>query len=300
MRISDSWARNAAAAPLAVVAALAVLTAATAAQQPSPDLDALLTRIGEQVERYYQRARNLICTERVTAQPVGIDSAPTGFARVLEYELHVESDSEDGESPKDVKVVRDLRRINGRVVKTVPDRRDCFDPNPLSPEPLAFLLAANRKEYAFTWAGFGKGRDQNLMLIDYRPLETGKPKLVEAPEAKPGCFSISMPGGTKGRIWVEVGSHDIVRMEEHLAHPVDVPIEYEQQRRHGLPDQLVIDRYDYQIRYRAVSFEDPKETMLLPESIDMLAMFRGAQSHRKRQVFTDYKRFMTTGRVVKD
>ncbi len=196
--------------------------------------------------------------------------------------------------------MRDLRRINGRVVKTIPDRRDCFDPNPLSPEPLAFLLAANRKDYAFTWAGFGKGRDQHLMVIEYRPLETGKPKLVEAPEAKPGCFNISLPGGTKGRIWVETGSHDVVRMEEHLAHPVDVPIDFDQQRRHGLPDQLVIDRYDYQIRYKPISFDDPRETLLLPESIDMLAMFRGAQSHRKRQVFTDYKRFMTAGRLVKD
>ncbi|HEY7287970.1 MAG TPA: hypothetical protein VH497_21120 [Vicinamibacterales bacterium] len=298
MRISDTCARNAASLAPMVVAAL---TATAVAQQPSPDLDTLLARVGEQVERYYSRAQNLICTERVTAQPVGFDSTPNGFARVLEYELHVESDAGvDGGSPKDVKVVRDLRRVNGRVVKTVPDRRDCFDPNPLSPEPLAFLLAANRKEYAFTWAGFGKGREQNLMQIDYRPLETGKPKLVEAPDAKPGCFNISLPGGTKGRIWVEVGTHDIVRMEEHLAHPVDVPIDNEQQRRHNLPDRLVIDRYDYQIRYKPVSFDDPRETLLLPDSIDMLAMFRGAQSHRKRQVFTDYKRFMTAGRVVKD
>jgi hypothetical protein len=297
MRISDSCARNAS----LVFALVATLTAAAAAQQPSPDLDALLARIGEQVEQYYHRAQNLICTERVTAQPIGLDSSPAGFARVLEYELHVESDAGvDGGSPKDVKVVRDLRRINGRAVKTIPEQRDCFDPNPLSPEPLAFLLAANRKDYAFTWAGFGKGREQNLMLIDYRPLESGKPKLVEAPDAKPGCFNISMPGGTKGRIWVEVGTHDIVRMEEHLAHPVDVQIDYDQQRRHNLPDSLMIDRYDYQIRYKPVSFEDPRETLLLPDSIDMLAMFRGAQSHRKRQVFSDYKRFMTTGRIVKD
>jgi hypothetical protein len=297
MRTSGSWARNAAAA-LPLVAAV---TAGAAAQQPSPDLDILLTRIGERVERYYQRAQNLICTERVIAQPVGTDSSPAGFARVLEYELHVESDAgTDSGSPKDVKVVRDLRRINGRAVKTVPDRRDCFDPNPLSPEPLAFLLAANRKDYAFSWAGFGKGRDKNLMLIDYRPLETGKPQLVETPDAKPGCFSVSMPGGTRGRIWVEVETDEVVRMEEHLAHPVDVPVAYDQQRKHGLPDQLVIDRYDYQIRYKPVTFDDPKETLLLPESIDMLAMFRGAQSHRKRQVFSDYKRFMTAGRIVKN
>ena len=132
MRINDSWARSATAAvPIVAVA----LTVAVSAQQPSPDLDVLLTRIGEQIERYYQRAQNLICTERVTAQPVGNDSAPTGFARVLEYELHVESDAGvDGGSPKDVKVVRDLRRINGRVVKVDPGPPRLLRPQPaLSP-----------------------------------------------------------------------------------------------------------------------------------------------------------------------
>jgi hypothetical protein len=48
-----------------------------------------------------------------------------------------------------------------------------------------------------------------------------------------------------------------------------------------------------------VSFTDPDETLLLPESIDLVTVIRGAQSHRKRQSFSNYRRFVTAGRIVK-
>ena len=53
-------------------------------------------------------------------------------------------------------------------------------------------------------------------------------------------------------------------------------------------------------RYKIVSFKDPDETFLLPESIDTLEMYRAElQSHRTRQEFTNYRRFVTGGRLVK-
>jgi hypothetical protein len=292
MGINASWARSA----LTIAAAIA----STEVLAQSPDLDVLLARVGARIEQYYARAQNLICLERVTAQPVGYDMIPAGFGRVLEYELHVESDATiDGTRPTDAKVVRDLRKVNGRIPKAQ-DKSGCFDPNPLSPEPLAFLLPSHRGEYAFQWAGFGKGKARNAMLVDFRPLETGKPQIQEDAEGRPGCFSISLPGATRGRIWIEADTNDVLRVEEHLAGPIDFPVPYEQQRRHGLPPSLMIERYDWAVRYKAVAFEDPMETLLLPESIEVLAMVRGAQSHRKHQVFSNYRRFMTDARVVKE
>jgi hypothetical protein len=292
MRINASWARSA--------LLIAAVVTSTRILAQSPDLEVLLAHVGERIEQYYARAQNLICVERVTAQPVGSDMAPSGFGRVLEYELHVESDGGiDGTRPTDAKVIRDLRKVNGRTPKPQ-DKGGCFDPNPLSPEPLAFLLPGHRGEYAFQWAGFGKGKDQNVMLVDFRPLETGKPEIHEDEERRPGCFNISLPGATKGRIWIEAATHDVLRVEEHLAAPVDFSVPYEQQRRHGLPPSLMIERYDWAVRYKPVAFDDPVETLLLPESIEVLAMMRGAQSHRKHQVFSNYKRFMTDAKVVKD
>ena len=96
------------------------------------------------------------------------------LARVTESELRIETDpgDGDGDSGGEAKVVRVIRKINGRATrereKDKKDRAGCTDPNPLSPEPLAFLLPAHRSEYAFTLAGRGKGKDRDLLLLDYK------------------------------------------------------------------------------------------------------------------------------------
>lgn len=292
---------------VALAATLAVHASSDVQAQLSTDLDAqaswdlgsLLAQVGDRIAEYYGRARHLICVEQVTAQPIEHDLTPAGFGRVLEYELRVESDTFDADRPTDATVVRDLRKVNGRTPKPR-DKPSCYDPNPLSPEPLAFLLPSHRAEYAFVWAGFGKGKDRNAVLIDFRSLESGKPEVRDDAEGRPGCFNISLPGATNGRIWIDRSTRDVLRVEEHLARRIDIRVPFEQQRKHGLPELLVIDRYDWAIRYAPVAFADPVETLLLPQSIELLAMVRGAQSHRKRQVFTNYQRFMTTARVVKD
>jgi hypothetical protein len=47
-----------------------------------------------------------------------------------------------------------------------------------------------------------------------------------------------------------------------------------------------------------VEFTDPAEALLLPESIDSITVLRsGLQSVRRSQVFSDYRRFLTAGRV---
>ncbi|HEY7290444.1 MAG TPA: hypothetical protein VH583_11480 [Vicinamibacterales bacterium] len=294
MRTIGSWTRSA----LSVLALAASATVAVSTQQPSPDLDGLLTRVGERIERYYKRVQQIICTEKVTATPIGLDFAPSGFGRVLEYELRVESDESLNGDPADAKVVRDLRKVNGRTPKEK-DEPGCYDPNPLSTEPLSFLLASHRAEYVFTWAGFGKGKDRDTFLIDFKPIESGKPELMEDARGRRDCFSVTMPGATKGRIWVDSATHDVLRIEEHLRGPMSVSVSADQQRKHNLPPMLLIERYDWAIRYKAVAFEDPAEMMLLPDSIELLAVMHGAQSHRNRQVFSDYKRFMTGARLVK-
>jgi hypothetical protein len=58
-------------------------------------------------------------------------------------------------------------------------------------------------------------------------------------------------------------------------------------------------RDDVTIRYRTVAFSDPDEMSLLPESIDSFTVVRGGlESTRRNQTFSDYKRFVTGGRVL--
>jgi hypothetical protein len=72
------------------------------------------------------------------------------------------------------------------------------------------------------------------------------------------------------------------------------------QREHNLDSNVTVERHDTTIRYKTVPFHDPEEAMLLPESIDTLIVVHGGlESMRSRQTFTEYRRFLTAGRVVK-
>lgn len=301
MPTNASWTRKAWTRKCRLAAAIGgVLTASVSAQAPQepPDLVGLLGRVGSRIEEFYKRAQSVMCLEKVTAQPIGSDMSLQGFARVLEYELRVElADSE----ASNANFVRELRKVNGRSPrpKDLDDRNTCLDPNPLTPEPLSFLLAKNRGDYLFSWVGYGKGKDQHMIQIDYRPAKTDKAEFIEDEKGRDGCFQISLPVERRGRVWIDGRTHDVLRIEQHLAARVDVRVPFVHQRRQQLPDWIVVDRFDLVTRYKPVVFDNPDETLLLPASIEQLAILRGAQSNRKTQIFTNYKRFITGGRIVK-
>ena len=278
-----------------------VLAAATVTGQTAPDVDTVLARVGDRIADYYKRAQNLVCTEKSTVQPVGHDYTPQGFARVTEYELRVETDA-DGETA-DAKVVRELLKVNGKAPreKDKKDRAGCTDANPMSSEPLSFLLPAHRSEYTFVSAGYGKGKDRNALILEFTAAKPeGKGEIVEDPRGHEGCFSFSIPAVMKGRVWIDAGSFQVVRVEQRMAAMADLRVPFKLQRKHNLDGNVVIERHDTVIRYKTIPFNDPDEAMLLPESIETLVMMRGGlESMRSRQTFSDYRRFLTAGRIVK-
>ena len=130
---------NAMMAPGAVALMLAVAAMTIAAAQAQPNADEVLLRVGERVAEFYKRAKNVICIETSTVQPVDFNSSSKGFVRTVESELHIEADSD--QIPGAAAIVRKVRKVNGRVPreKDKKDRAGCTDPNPLSSEPLEFL-----------------------------------------------------------------------------------------------------------------------------------------------------------------
>jgi len=285
----------------ALAAAWCLLSVSVTTQAP-PDIDALLARVGERIADYYRRAQSVVCTEKTTVQPVGHDYAPVGFARVTEYELRVEADTETGEST-DAKVVRELLRVNGKPPreKDKKDRAGCTDANPLSAEPLAFLLPAHRSEYTFVSGGFGKGKDRNTLIIEFTSAKPeGKGEIAEDPRGHADCFTWSLPVVLKGRVWVDAESYQVVRVEQRMAGMADLSVPTKLQRKHNLDNNVVVERHDTTIRYKTIPFHDPEEAMFLPESIDTLIVVHGGlESMRSRQTFTEYRRFLTGGRIVK-
>jgi hypothetical protein len=289
---------------LTIATAIGLLSVSAAAQAP-PDIDTLLARVSERIAEYYKRAQSVMCIEKMTVLPISGGFTPSGFARVTESELRVEPDETgDGDgSSGSASFVRQIVKINGRAPreKDKKDRASCTDPNPLSAEPLAFLLPANRDGYTFTTSGFGKGKDRTALIIEFVNAPTQREgKLVEKEGAAEGCFSVDIPAAIRGRVWVDASTYQVTRLETHLAGFGDVRPSAAQQRKHNLPDYMTIERYDTAIKYRPIAFTDPDEAMLLPESIETVVMWRsGLESTRRRQEYSDYRRFVTAGRIVK-
>jgi len=284
---------------------IVLAAAATVTAQAAPDVETLLARVSGRLADYYKRAQSVVCIEKSTVQPIGSSFNPTGFARVTESELRVEPDLEtegDG-GATNARVIRQIVRINGRPPreKDKNDRAGCTDPNPLTTEPLAFLLPGNRKGYTFTAGGFGKGKDARLLILDFKTdTSDSEGKLVESERGIEGCFSVTVPVRQRGRIWVDAETYQVVRLETHLVGIGDLRASWAMQRKHNLPSYITIERLDTAIRYRPISFTDPDEAMLLPESIETTTVWRnGLESTRQRQEYTDYRRFLTAGRIVK-
>jgi hypothetical protein len=279
---------------------LGVVPAATPSAQAQPNLDELLTRVAERIAEFYKRAQRVICIETSRVQPIDLTYSSRGFARIVESELRV--DAEDGELAGEARVVREVRKVNGRAPreKDKKERDGCTDPNPLSTEPLAFLLPAHRSEYQFKAAGFSKERNRPAVRIDFASVNRkSNVELIEDKQGHEDCFDWSGQIPERGRIWVDAESYDVLRVERSVGGPTSVRVPLPIQRRHHLDNYVVIMREDTTIRYRTVSFTDPDETLLLPESIESLSVVSGGlQSTRRSQTYSDYKRFVGDSRVL--
>ena len=113
-------------------------------------------------------------------------------------------------------------------------------------------------------------------MIDFASLDQrSNAELIEDPSGHDDCFDWSGHLASRGRIWVDASTYDVVRVERGLRGPVDVKVPAQIQRRYSLASWVVIVRDDVSIRYKTVSFNDPDEVLLLPESIDSLTVVRG-------------------------
>jgi hypothetical protein len=110
---------------------------------------------------------------------------------------------------------------------------------------------------------------------------------------------VSLPGRSRGRIWIDAGTYDVLRLDEHLVGLFDFSVPREHQRR-GASTSMTIERADSSIRYQRVTFDDPPETLMLPVSVETVTVIRGGGIQRTRisQRFSGFRRFIGDARVV--
>jgi hypothetical protein len=263
-----------------------------AASRAAPETHAVIGQVGERVAGYHRRAQSIVCLETSTVQPIRTTWAWDGMARTVVSELRVEPDAT---------VRREVRRINGREPRErdKKDRAGCTDPNPLSPEPLAFLLPEHREEYDFTAVRDGRERNRAALVIDFTSANPkSRAELIEDERGHDDCFDWSGPIATRGQVWVDAATYDVLRVERHNSGPVDLRISWALQRRYLLDSHVTLDRDDLTLRYKDVTFSDPAEVVVLPDSIESMTIVRSSlQSTRRTTTFSDYRRFLTAGRV---
>jgi len=276
-------------------AALSASGQSTTSTAPT-DLAGILALVGERVEAYYQRAQSIVCVESVELQQMDRNFTPDPHTRRLVYELRVSWDkTAEGEPPAEANVLRTLKTINGKPPKAG-EEPGCLDPKPVSLDPLSFLLPQHQAEYKFTYKGIGKvGNGRSGVMIDYQPAGKEPPEIIW----HDSCVSINVPQQTRGRVWVDRFGGDVLRIDETVLGPFDIRVPDEQQRK-GAVAIMTLDRSDSSIRYRTVTFTEPNEIVLLPESIEIMTAIRGSGAPRLRttQTFSGYQRFVTGGRIV--
>jgi len=260
------------------------------------DAAGLMSHVSERVADYYQRAQRLICTERSTVVPLETDGNVPAFARTVESELRIEVDGW-----LEPRITREIQRVNGREPRErdKADRSGCTDPAAVGPELLAFLLPGQRNGYTFTVVGSGRERGRPTLFIDFASAgKSSRPVLVADEYGHDDCFDWTGPIAVHGRLWVDADTHDVLRLDRYISGPTDVRVPSRLQTTYHFPPWLTIDRDDVTLRFKPVTFVEPDETMLLPEAIESRTVVRtGLQSIRRTQVFSNYRRFLTSSQI---
>jgi hypothetical protein len=272
-----------------------------AAQGDTGTLEEILRRAGDRVEQFFARAQSLVCQEVVRLQPLAYGLNADGFGRTVESELRVSWDPGTGDGGAvEARTLRAVVKVNGRDPRTN-DRNNCTTPEQQDTEtqPLSMLLASQRGDYAWTLATPGDVDGRRALRIDYR-MKAKTAVEVHEVEGKPDCISFDIKGGMHGRVWLDAETYDVLRLDQSLDGPTEIPMPKAVTRRAGGVDRWTADRMDTSIRFKRVSFADPSETLVLPVSSSALQIIRGAGTPRLRTTTTyaHYKRFLTGGRIV--
>jgi hypothetical protein len=112
--------------------------------------------------------------------------------------------------------------------------------------------------------------------------------------------SFEVEGGKRGRLWIDAESFDVLRLDESLNGMVDIPLPKKAARVPGGSLFWTLERMDTSIRFKAVTFSNPDETIVLPATMSSFRITRGSGTPRLRTMtdYTKYQRFLTNGRIV--
>lgn len=291
-RLARGWQR--------VAAVVGLLAGATTGVHAYDDaLADTLQRATARVEEFLVRAQSLVCTEKVFVQY--LDAALNGGTpgRTIESELRLSWPPDDEGGNKEAQARRRVLKVNGRTPRAN-DRSNCTTPerNETSPQPLALLLASERHKYAFELGRPGRQGGRAAVIVDFKEVAKATGEVISN-DTEGDCLTLNFDGGTRGRLWLDAETMEVLRMDQHLTY-VTLKMPEVLRRRLGGGNDAMLDRYDTSITFKRVTFTEPDETLLLPATTTTLMVTRGSANFRQRTTtsYSGYKRFVTGGRIV--
>jgi hypothetical protein len=274
---------------LAFPASSGTASGAARSNEAAGGLAALMEQVGDRVRDYYDRVTSILCTETVSQQELRRNLKPQGKPRETVYDLMVVREpAADRFGESNIQIERKLKTVNGRPVgKSEPP--GCTDPKSITAEPLSFLLPGYQPAYRFTASSDAGDGPPGAIVVEYEQIRR-EPVQVKWDGL---CFD-AKGGGVAGRIWLDASSRDVIQLDMRLTDSFRVPpppsLMYE-----ILP--VRVERSEVRIVFAHVDFQDPPETLLLPESMTTLTVFSGAPSLRTIQTFSGFRRFMAEAKV---
>ncbi|HYE87873.1 MAG TPA: hypothetical protein VEA16_16030 [Vicinamibacterales bacterium] len=272
----------------------------SAGQNASIDVSGVLHRASVRIVEYFARAQSIMCLEKVSLQRLGMSFGADGPARFVESELRLSWEpSDENPTPTEAHTLRQVLRVNGAPPRKK-DYDNCTTPEQQTSEeqPLSILLPQQRGKYTFSYDKHETVDRREAIVIAFR--EIRKPTVdVSLVADNENCVSFDIEGGMRGRIWIDVETHDVLRMDRMLSGLVEIPLP-RKATRFGAAPSWTMERWDSSIRFKRVAFQDPEETLVLPVSASTLQVTRGAGTPRLRTStqYVSYRRFMTGARVV--
>lgn len=250
----------------------------------------LLSRVGDRVADYYSRARTVLSRETVRLQPLDRQLRPSGDWRQLVYDVRLDWDPSRHGEPS---VTRQFLSSGGRLGVLTGADAECFDLKPVAAEPLTMLLPGRQKEYTFVSSPSSGPRAP--AVLDFKQTPSASPTVTW----RGNCATIDLKGNTVGRIWIEPETAAVLRIDERLVRRF--PFLTPNALRGREPISQTVDRVEVSVRYEPVTFRDPDETLMLPASVRTLTVIHNSAVPQllTLQSYGNYRRFVTSGRVVK-
>lgn len=262
----------------------------------------LLERVSERIQKYQDAMFSIAFTEVLQQQELKSDGTPKNKPKEFVYESIVVSRTSPANQQNSFPVItRTLKSLDGKTTeqKNLKPRSKCTDtnPRPAYGDPLNFLLPKNQNNFTFSYAGEANldGRKTAVILINQPPAAEPVKIITEG-----NCFRLSRGLQGQGKIWIDLNTYDVMQLQWQLVESFSGKIPAGVAKVGIFPlfrpaREISYDKQEFTIRFRAVTFQNPEQVLLLPSSSESVWILKGGgiAGFRTTTEYTRYKRFMT-------